>query len=135
MKQRKEAKKVQLVWKFIPCITLKLNGEAVQPRMVSSSLNALGDQSECEEVPEGYSDEEDTTLPPNDIQDLVTRVLKDSHSSQQKVSENEEDEDDAAMDDEDAPDWVFEAHEVWSGDPTYEFCPAAHHKQLLTMFT
>ncbi len=74
-------------------------------------------------------------MPPNDIQDLVTRVLKDSHSSQQKVSENEEDEDDAAMDDEDAPDWVFEAHEVWSGDPTYEFCPAAHHKQLLTMFT
>ncbi len=43
--------------------------------------------------------------------------------------------DNNATDDEDAPNWEFDVNEMRSQDPAYEFCPAAHHKQLLYMVT
>ena len=40
------------------------------------------------------------------------------------------------VDQEDAPDWVFEDRdEVKSKDPTYEFCPAVYRLQILRLFT
>ena len=35
------------------------------------------------------------------------------------------------VEEEDAPDWVFEDGEVRSKDPSYVFCPAAHRNQLI----
>jgi len=43
--------------------------------------------------------------------------------------------DDDATDTEDAPDWLFDAGEAVSTDTKYTFCPAAHRKQLLKIFT
>lgn len=40
-----------------------------------------------------------------------------------------------ATDEEDAPDWNFDAGEVRVKDPKYTFCPAVHRRQLLRMFT
>lgn len=40
-----------------------------------------------------------------------------------------------SVDAEDGPDWMFEADEVTSKDPSYIFCPAPHRKQLLHLFT
>jgi hypothetical protein len=39
------------------------------------------------------------------------------------------------IDEEDAPDWVFEEGELRSRDPEYTFCPAPHRKQILRLFT
>ncbi|KAG5635616.1 hypothetical protein H0H81_010634 [Sphagnurus paluster] len=38
-------------------------------------------------------------------------------------------------DTEDGPDWMFDDDKVTSKDPKYVFCPAAHQKQLLHLFT
>jgi hypothetical protein len=43
--------------------------------------------------------------------------------------------DDDATDTEDAPDWLFDADKAVSKDTKYTFCPAAHQKQLLKIFT
>lgn len=45
------------------------------------------------------------------------------------------DKDDDEADEEDGPDWLFEAGEVRSRDKSYVFCPAEHRKQLLKLFT
>jgi hypothetical protein len=42
---------------------------------------------------------------------------------------------DDEIDEEDAPDWVFEEGETKSRDPGYTFCPAPHRKQLLRLIT
>ncbi|KLO05591.1 hypothetical protein SCHPADRAFT_988086, partial [Schizopora paradoxa] len=39
------------------------------------------------------------------------------------------------MDEEDAPDWMFDAGEVKAKDPNYVFCPAPHRRQALRLFT
>jgi hypothetical protein len=63
------------------------------------------------------------------------------------MSENDEEEDyamdsefaalfgDDDTDDEFGPDWMFDNSEKPSKDPSYVFCPAPHHKQLLHLFT
>ncbi|XP_006462497.1 hypothetical protein AGABI2DRAFT_119353 [Agaricus bisporus var. bisporus H97] len=38
-------------------------------------------------------------------------------------------------DEEDGPDWMFDTGEVTSKDPAYVFCPAAHRRTLLHLFT
>jgi len=40
-----------------------------------------------------------------------------------------------AMDTDNAPDWEFNNDEVQTSDYEYQFCPAVHHKQLLTIIT
>ncbi|KAF8324407.1 uncharacterized protein EI90DRAFT_3019545 [Cantharellus anzutake] len=53
-----------------------------------------------------------------------------------KTDDNLEEElDTDGSDEEDGPDWAFEADEKRSKDPEYEFCPAAHRKQLLSIVT
>lgn len=36
---------------------------------------------------------------------------------------------------EDAPDWLLDADETLSPNPEYVFCPAAHRRQILHLFT
>ena len=42
---------------------------------------------------------------------------------------------DNEKDTEDAPDWLLDAGEALSPDPDYMFCPAAHRRQILHLFT
>jgi hypothetical protein len=64
--------------------------------------------------------------------------------TQDWVSDEEDEEGDLAdqvekldddEDQEDGPDWMFDEGEILSNAPDYVFCPAAHRKQLLRMFT
>lgn len=47
--------------------------------------------------------------------------------------EQEADREDAEV--EDGPDWMFDEGETRSPDTNYEFCPSAHRKQILHLFT
>ncbi|KIL55523.1 hypothetical protein M378DRAFT_17871 [Amanita muscaria Koide BX008] len=42
---------------------------------------------------------------------------------------------DNSQDQEDGPDWMFDAEEVLAKDPKYIFCPTVHRKQILHLFT
>ena len=100
--------------------------------------------SEEEEVLDGENDEnppEDSLLP-GDVRLLLQKVMQESEPNQpgeslidSDINEEDRNDSDKATDDEDAPDWEFDANEKRSSDPAYEFCPAAHHRQLLSIIT
>ena len=122
---------------YIPCISFKLNGQLVETRQPS----ILPGTQDWEEVSEGQGDDDGGSSLPNNVRDLVTKALNDTKSAKEKLSPEPASDADAcnnqgdATDDEDAPDWFFDIHETQSMDPEYEFCPAAHRKQLLNIMT
>lgn len=62
--------------------------------------------------------------------------MDDSEASAPEDNANMADEDDSEEDEaEDGPDWMFDEGETRSLDAAYEFCPSAHRKQILRLFT
>lgn len=105
---------------MIPTISVRLNGQRValpvpHSLIIRLPVPLLANNASTEPT----SDEDDNETPDDeDFMDRVERTIADAED-----------------DSEDAPDWDFEEGETRSKDPEYIFCPAAHRKQLLKLFT
>ncbi|KAG6819142.1 hypothetical protein H0H93_014943 [Arthromyces matolae] len=105
-----------------PRLVVKLNG--VIRGLVPIPAGALN-SDETVDDPDN-PDVEDDTLDDSDEEDgellrEVRRFYKKSKGDQ--------------IDDDDGPDWMFEEGEHRPKDPNYVFCPPAHRKQVLHLFT
>ncbi|KAK1222979.1 hypothetical protein PQX77_014179 [Marasmius sp. AFHP31] len=96
----------------LPKLILRINGEAVcsYQEKVKAGNNSLPTSLNLD------SELDDPDLADNDLSEAVEQM-------------------DTETDQEDGPDWMFEAGETLSRDPNYIFCPASHRKQLLHLFT
>ncbi|KAF8325049.1 uncharacterized protein EI90DRAFT_3157113 [Cantharellus anzutake] len=137
-KVRKDAD-IPVIRTHIPRVSFKLGGQLIQPRLEASTHLAVRvGSSEVEEVPEGHDDDDNNADSiPSDVRDLITKVLNWNVGNNREGQEGCVDDGDATdeADEEDAPDWMFEANETRSADPEYEFCPAVHRKQILLILT
>jgi len=109
-----------------PRLIIRLNGviRSLVPIPECSDHNSSSisdDNLEGKENNHDKSDDEEGDEGDNDLLHEVGRFYK-------KAEANEQDA-------EDGPDWMFDAGEVTSHDPSYVFCPAPHRKQLLHLFT
>ena len=135
MKLQREEANIKTVQNFVPRITFKLNGQKI-PESSYTTPAAV------EYVDAGDDDEEGCdVLIPGDVRSLLKKI---TNAYEYSYEPDDQPEDDSsgdeengadATDDEDAPDWEFDVNEEQSPNPTYEFCPAAHCKQLLSMIT
>ncbi|KAG7096225.1 hypothetical protein E1B28_003678 [Marasmius oreades] len=95
---------------------IQINGEAVQEYQKKLSTSSGGTDGNIpsslgETVFTGEDDKDE-----NNILDDIAQL-------------------DMEMDQEDGPDWMFDAGETSSKDLNYTFCPAPHQKQALHLFT
>ncbi|KAK1233880.1 hypothetical protein PQX77_002933 [Marasmius sp. AFHP31] len=96
----------------LPKLILRINGEAVHSyqEKVKAGNNSLPTSLNLD------SELDNPDLADNDLSEAVEQM-------------------DTETDQEDGPDWMFEAGETSSRDPNYIFCHAPHRKQLLHLFT
>ncbi|KAJ7212431.1 hypothetical protein C8J57DRAFT_1539110 [Mycena rebaudengoi] len=114
----------------IPQLTLRLRGvpmaTAPRPMDAQPSLTLRLNGAVRAVIPRpNYNDSEPTT---GDVDEEEGDLLEEVDKLLDKDSAMEQDQ-------EDGPDWMFEAGETKSADPEYVFCPAPHRKPLLRLFT
>jgi hypothetical protein len=107
----------------IPMLTLHVNGQ-----ITSFPVSTPHKMSETQSTSGSESESSDTDEP--SVSDDV-EFMDGLEEELQRHMEGAEDE----IDEEDAPDWVFEEGETRSKDPVYTFCLAPHRRQLLKLIT
>jgi hypothetical protein len=136
--------------KAIPQLTIHLGGTLVNtapeptahaPRFIIQLNGVI-----CSLVPIPECSDKNLSSTSSDDNDLKSKEI----NSNGDGNGNEDDNDDNLLnevnryckkgrnneqDAEDGLDWMFDADEVTSKDPSYVFCPAPHQKQLLPLFT
>ncbi|PPQ87736.1 hypothetical protein CVT24_008667 [Panaeolus cyanescens] len=104
-------------------LTLRLGGQIIKVWDVRHPSMDQEQHLESQEIdPDDINDPpEHDTNPDNDEGELLNKV-------DQYIDDNDEDIDDA-------PDWMCDEGETQTTDPDYMFCPAAHRKSILRLFT
>ena len=117
----------------------KLNGQTLpEPSYPITDPCTTDNADPVEYVDVGDDDECGDAQIPGDIRSLLKKVTNAPLPTQHDNSPDNEAQasnDTDGTDDEDAPDWEFDSNEQRSPDPLYEFCPAPHRKQLLSIIT
>ena len=109
MHQKEEAD-IKVIWKFIPCVTLKLNGQPIPNPTYHAPEATRNDDVEF--VDAGDDDESGDMMIPGDVCSLVKKVISGELLTQCSNEPLDSDNDNPeATDDEDAPDWEFDFDE------------------------
>ena len=120
-------------------MTFKLNGQTLpKPSYPITDPSTTDDIDPVEYVKVSDDEECSNVLIPGDVQSLLKKVTNGPTTIQLDNSPDndfEVDNNPDATDSEDVPDWGFDPEEKQSPNSTYEFCPAPHHKQLLSIIT
>lgn len=103
--------------KAIPHVKVRFSGALVRPALalrLNGEVNTLTPRPSCPDDSIGPDTDDAGLNDDGDLLDEVNRFLDKDLATEQ--------------DSEDGPDWLFEAGEKKSADPTYGFCPAPHRR-------
>ena len=133
-----------MVQKRIPQLTIRLNGQsqgvAPEPTQQPPRLTIRINGRVHTVTPLSRTVKEIIEFPQSDDDDMPEADMNDGDGDDQEhgilleevdryISNSQE------TDMLDAPDWMVEEGEINTNDPDYVFCPAAHCRQLLHLFT